>query len=74
MTVDGKAIPIASATENGRRVDMVTVDQKPGQQAVVVATLSTPASPEVADSFTTTMQITPGVTTWGTTEATFSHC
>ncbi|MET3805244.1 hypothetical protein ABIB25_002245 [Nakamurella sp. UYEF19] len=74
ITVDGVSLPVTWATESGRKVGTVTIDQKPGQKTVVVARMSASAASSVATQFTPQIAITPGVTTWKTTAASFPAC
>lgn len=74
LQVDGKSVPVIWSTEGGRKVGMVTVDQKPGQAAVVTGDLTFAALPSTARVFTPAVITTPGVTNWKTTAPTLSAC
>ena len=74
VLVDGKPAPVVTAQELGRPVTMVTVDQKPGQQAQVVATLLVPAPSSVAATFTPAVVLTPGIKNWGASTVSYAAC
>ena len=74
VLVDGRQVPVVTAQENGRPAAMVTIDQQPGQQAEVVATVLVPASPAVATTFRPAIVVTPGVKNWVTSTAAYGAC
>lgn len=74
VTVDGHPVATVTAREGGRAVALVTIDQKPAQQAVVVATLLVSALSEVAPNFSPAIAITPGVKNWPTSAASYPAC
>ncbi len=74
ITVNGSAVPVAWATQGGRKVGMITVDQEPGQQATVVAALTAGASASVAPRFVPALVLTPGVSNWKSTVQGYAAC
>jgi cytoskeletal protein RodZ len=75
LQVDGKSVPVVWAEQDGRKVGMITVDQKPGSPtAVVTGTLTIAAPPASSGPVTPTLLTTPGVTNWKSSSAGVSHC
>ena len=74
VTLDGKVPPVVWATQADRRVAMITVDLHPGQRATVIGRLSVPASRSVADVFSPSVVMTPGVTPWKSTAPPWRAC
>jgi len=74
LTVNGKQIPVIRAEEGGRKVGMVTIDQKPGEAATVTGSLLVPAPSSIARTFAPRIRLTPGVTSWKSSAPEFASC
>ncbi len=74
IKVDGVGVPVAWASESGRKVGLITIDQKPGTDTVVTAQLTLDASSAIAGQFKPRLVVTPGVKPWKVTTGAYSSC
>ncbi|WP_188939790.1 DUF4012 domain-containing protein [Nakamurella endophytica] len=72
VQVDGRAVPVARTTQDGRAVAMVTVELPPGSSATLTATLTLRVAPGTTAA--PRVLLTPGIQTWRTTVQPAESC